>query len=217
MGAVFAGAARAPITAVLIIFELTGEYTIILPLMAAIVLAAGASRLLTGDTIYTLKLHRRGVDLSQGRGDGVLDRIRVADAMQALPSPLQAQTQLQATVARLSATPGGALPVVDASGALRGVVTAAEAEQAVQDHGPRTARDLARTTAVLDAGQTLQEALAKLIQQHDTGLPVVAAPDDHRVVGWLDHRDVLRVLARKPAAGPRGDDHASRRDGSAPA
>ena len=63
MGAVFAGAARAPITAVIIMFELTGEYTIILPLMAAIVLATGISHLLTRDTIYTLKLRRRGVDL----------------------------------------------------------------------------------------------------------------------------------------------------------
>ena len=55
MGAVFAGAARAPITAVVILFELTGEYSIILPLMLAIVLATGISRLLTQDTIYTLQ------------------------------------------------------------------------------------------------------------------------------------------------------------------
>src|SRR5664280_1953779 len=55
MGAVFAGAARAPITAVIIMFELTGEYTIILPLMTAIVLATAVSRLLSHDTIYTLK------------------------------------------------------------------------------------------------------------------------------------------------------------------
>ena len=63
MGAVFAGAARAPITAVVILFELTGEYSIILPLMLAIVLATVTSRLLSRDTIYTLKLRRRGIDL----------------------------------------------------------------------------------------------------------------------------------------------------------
>jgi CIC family chloride channel protein len=206
MGAVFAGAARAPITAVLIIFELTGEYTIILPLMAAIVLAAGASRLLTGDTIYTLKLHRRGVDLSRAPSDSPLERLRVADAMRPLPTPLQTGTSLRDTVARLSAVPGGALPVVDPTGALRGVVTAAEAEQAVQDQGPFTAAELARTTAVLEAGQTLQRALTELVRQHDTGLPVVAATADRRLVGWLDHRDVLRTLATVtdgPGAGRR--------------
>jgi CIC family chloride channel protein len=60
MGAVFAGSARAPITAVVILFELTREYSIILPLMLAIVLATGVSHLLSRDTIYTRKLLRRG-------------------------------------------------------------------------------------------------------------------------------------------------------------
>ncbi|HEY6789168.1 MAG TPA: chloride channel protein, partial [Trebonia sp.] len=53
MGAVFAGAARAPITAVVIMYELTGDYAIILPLMAAIALASAVSRLMSRDTIYT--------------------------------------------------------------------------------------------------------------------------------------------------------------------
>jgi CIC family chloride channel protein len=66
MGAAFAGAARAPITAVVIMFELTGEYSIILPLMAAIVIATLVGRGLTRDTIYTLKLRRRGIDLDHG-------------------------------------------------------------------------------------------------------------------------------------------------------
>jgi chloride channel protein, CIC family len=63
MGAVFAGAARAPITAVLILFELTGEYSLILPIMVAVALATGLAQLCGRDTIYTLKLVRRGVGL----------------------------------------------------------------------------------------------------------------------------------------------------------
>jgi CIC family chloride channel protein len=65
MAAVFAAAARAPITAVLIVFELTGDYSIILPLMLAVVVATGLSRLLSEDTIYTLKLRRRGIDIDR--------------------------------------------------------------------------------------------------------------------------------------------------------
>jgi chloride channel protein, CIC family len=65
MGAVFAGAARAPITAVVILFELTGEYSIILPLMVAIVLAELISRFISQETIYTLKLRRRGINLNK--------------------------------------------------------------------------------------------------------------------------------------------------------
>ncbi|HEV7206459.1 MAG TPA: chloride channel protein [Jatrophihabitans sp.] len=77
MGAVFAGAARAPITAVVILFELTGEYSIILPLMTAIVLATGVSQVLARDTVYTAKLRRRGVDLDER--DGTLDIVVGAD------------------------------------------------------------------------------------------------------------------------------------------
>jgi len=63
MGAVFAAAARAPITAVLIIFELTGDYRVILPLMIAVVVATAIANAATRDTIYTLKLRRRGIDI----------------------------------------------------------------------------------------------------------------------------------------------------------
>ena len=69
MGAVFAACARAPITAVLIIFELTGDYQIILPLMFAIVVATTLSNALTRDTIYTLKLRRRGIDIDAPQDD----------------------------------------------------------------------------------------------------------------------------------------------------
>ena len=81
MGAVFAGAARAPITAVIILFELTGEYSIILPLMAAIVLATGISHRLSPDTIYTLKLRRRGVDLSTSPTQHRMQTTTVAEVM----------------------------------------------------------------------------------------------------------------------------------------
>lgn len=65
MAAVFAAAGRAPITAVLIVFELTGDYSIILPLMLAVVVATGLSKLLSEDSIYTLKLRRRGIDIER--------------------------------------------------------------------------------------------------------------------------------------------------------
>jgi chloride channel protein, CIC family len=65
MAAVFAAAGRAPITAVLIVFELTGDYAIVLPLMLAVIVATGLSHLLSADSIYTLKLRRRGIDIDR--------------------------------------------------------------------------------------------------------------------------------------------------------
>lgn len=106
MGAVFAGAARAPITAVVIIFELTGEYSIILPLMTAVVLATGLSNVLSGDTIYSLKLRRRGVDLTASPSQ----RIMVADVMEPVePRPIEPDS---AVTLRASDTLATALAVL---------------------------------------------------------------------------------------------------------
>ena len=82
MGAVFAASAHAPITAVLILFELTGDYRIILPLMLTVVVATLLSqKLLGGESVYTLKLTRRGVRLQRGRDVDVLRAVIVDEVM----------------------------------------------------------------------------------------------------------------------------------------
>jgi CIC family chloride channel protein len=97
MGAVFAAAGRAPITSVLIIFELTGDYRIILPLMVAVVLSTGVASLLGHDSIYTLKLRRRGIEL-RGRKAPLMQRLTVADAMRRTPETIPAQARLATLV-----------------------------------------------------------------------------------------------------------------------
>ena len=85
MGAVFAATARAPITGLIIIFELTGNYRIILPLMCAIVVATALSNAITKDTIYTLKLRRRGIDIDGPRTPSRMAQIAVHEAMGRAP------------------------------------------------------------------------------------------------------------------------------------
>jgi len=192
MGAVFAGAARAPITAVIIIFELTGDYRIILPLMFAIVLASGASRFLSRDTIYTLKLRRRGIDIMRGRGANLMQLLRVADAMQPLPAALDTEAPLNEVIARLGDSPTDGLPVTDTSGLYRGTVGSQQVEQAMRENALDVcAGDLAQDVPALTVGQTLEDALGALLRAR-SGLPVVAA-DGSRPVGWLTHLDVLRA------------------------
>jgi CIC family chloride channel protein len=192
MGAVFAAAARAPITAVIIIFELTGDYRIILPLMFAVVLATAASRLLSGDTIYTLKLRRRGIDVTRGRGLNLMQVLRVGDAMQPLPTAVQAETPLDQVIAVLSNAPTDGLPVVDVDGGNRGVITSQQIEQAMrEDLLDATAGDLAQDALPLTADQTLEQALGALLHA-GSGLPVID-PHNGAPVGWLTHLDVLRA------------------------
>jgi chloride channel protein, CIC family len=193
MGAVFAGAAQAPITSVLIIFELTGDYRIILPLMFAVVLATGLSSVLTRDTIYTLKLRRRGIDIRRGRAANFMEILTVADAMRPVPPPLSGHLALNEMITRFTEESRDALPIVDDQGAFQGTVTARQVEQAMRDNAlDATAHDLAQETPALHPGQSLEQALGQLVRHEASGLPVVDLTD-RRVIGWVTHRDVLRA------------------------
>jgi len=191
MGAVFAAAARAPMTAVIIIFELTGDYQIILPLMFSIALAAPAARLLSSDTIYTLKLRRRGIDISRRHGPNLMAILKVRDAMQPVPPALLSDLPLEQAIERFTNQGPDALPVVDPAGRYEGTLTMRAVEQALQGNENPPARELARDLASLREDESLEDALGTLLGSDGSGAPVLA-PDGRTLVGWLTHRDVLR-------------------------
>ena len=112
MGAVFAAAARAPITAVLIIFELTGDYRVILPLMIAVVVSTALANAATRDTIYTLKLRRRGIDIDAPEPSSLMAQVAVGEALDDLPRPLRADQSLREVLDRFAAERTNALPVI---------------------------------------------------------------------------------------------------------
>jgi CIC family chloride channel protein len=88
MGAVFTSAARAPLTSVASVVELTGDYTLTLPVMLAVAVAAACSRALSYGTIYTTKLLRRGADLDKAAPWRAFSDLTAADVMRPLPAPL---------------------------------------------------------------------------------------------------------------------------------
>jgi len=193
MGAAFAGATRAAITAVIILFELTGEYTIILPLMLAVVTATAVSHTLTHDTIYTRKLTRRGVHLDTVHtGHSELATRTVATVMELLPEPLAADTPLAGTGRALWLSANGVLPVIGTDQRYHGCVTARAVSEALTtpDATARTAADLAQLPPKITANSTLADALHALAGAEGTGLPVLD-PTGHDLVGWITHRALL--------------------------
>ncbi|MEV6791915.1 chloride channel protein [Streptomyces sp. NPDC051320] len=199
MGAVFAGSARAPITAVVILFELTGEYSIILPLMLAIVTATLVSKLLSRDTVYTLKLRRRGIDLDAAAPGAPLGGQRVDEVMEQAPDPLSAGSSLSAAALMLSHSEHGSLPVLDAQDRYVGTVTARAVAEALAETpdgeagAPATAGDLAELRPPLAPDMSLSAALHALVSAPGTGLPVLDS-DKHALVGWITHQSALRAL-----------------------
>jgi CIC family chloride channel protein len=211
MAAVFAAAGRTPITAVLIVFELTGDYSIILPLMLAVVVATGLSKLLSEDSIYTLKLRRRGIDIERPvPAPGVLGGIKVATAMRSGPSAVRAEARAADVAARLAAEGRDVLPVVDLEERVIGIVDAPALERALDDGGDFTAGDLLDEPPPLRCDDDLGQAVIWLSEGDYSALPVIGG--DGGLAGWLEHRDVLRAYAdaNRIAAGEgRGRSRAS--------
>jgi chloride channel protein, CIC family len=200
MGAALGGATGAPITAVVILFELTGEYSIILPLMAAVVMAAGTGHLLSKQTIYTAKLWRRGVRLETPTAPM---SFTAADIAQPAPEPLPAHTTLAAAAATLAGSTLGIVPVADEHHEYLGCITARGVAQALDDPDPPpTVGDLVQRPAAIGMDSSPQEILSALRGYGGTGVPLLDTTGV-AVTGWVTYESVLAIL--HPDIGPRDD------------
>ena len=168
MGAVFASAARAPLTAVASVVEMTGDYTLTLPVMLAVAIATALSRALSYGTIYTTKLLRRGTDIDHPPTADPFEDLTAADAMHPFPAPF--------TLAAGRPGPSGA-PGPDPAPPPPGAVT--------HQHHPQ----------MLFATESLTQALRQLELYGRDGLPVISADGQH-VQGWITSQNVLQAVAR---------------------
>jgi len=175
MGAVFAAAARAPLTSVASVVEMTGDFTLTLPVMLAVAIATATSRGLSYGTIYTTKLLRRGTDIDRVPSADPFEDLTAADAMRRFPAPLA------------TANGPSGLPGVSAAGhpALPGPVTRQRSPQ------------------VLFATESLTQAVRQLELYGHDGLPVISDDGQH-LQGWLTSQNVLQAVARHIGAAQAG-------------
>ena len=117
MGAVFSGAARAPITGVVLIIEMTGQYDLLVPLMLAVVLATVTGRFLTRTTIYTETLRRRGQDPEDPMRTTLMGRASARSLMGEPPAVLDEDDPPARAAAEMARTGSTVLPVTRRPGA----------------------------------------------------------------------------------------------------
>lgn len=203
MGAFFAGFLRTPLAAVLIVFELTGDYALVLPLMLAVAIASVVSRRLTPSPADATPL----LDGGGGRpeeGDP-LARLRVADVMARPAAVVAAGTTLLDAARQLAATPHPLYPVVDEEGRCTGLLAAAEIDAAAREG--RLQETVSQSSspvpvAVL-SGDTVSRAALALARAGTTRCPVLDEAGG-RVVGFLAASDVLSARLRSARETRRG-------------
>lgn len=196
MAGMVAGATRAPLTAIFIVFEMTDDYTYVLPLMIVAVIAYATARVLAPHGLYDGWLESRGEHVAHGVDASVMDSTHVEDALDRKVPTVDSAATIEELAAAASSTRHGVLPVIDHDGALLGLVTHHSLREAlINREGLDTlifAADLAEPTEVLTPSDSLREALAAMNSRGLDALPVVEATHDGpRFVGLLSRHDVL--------------------------
>lgn len=197
MAAVFAAAARAPITSIIILFELTLDYRIMLPLMFATVVATVLAARIEPESIYTLKLVRRGIDFRGRAGLGVTAGVMVGDVMTPMSAMHTADPDmtLNELASLFQETGHHGVPVVDQGSHLAGIVTLRDLETGLTMSGGETqVREVMTRELELAYSDESLEMVLRRSGSFDVGrIPVVDRDDPTHVLGVLRRGDILRA------------------------
>jgi CIC family chloride channel protein len=195
MVGVLAGTTHAPVSAVLIIFELTGDYGVILPLMLSAALAAATSRALERDSLYTAPLRRRGVRLPAMPRPHWLRSTSVAALMSEDAAYVSPTAPFQELVQQLLALKRGHdLYVCTPDGELLGAVVLDDLKGTIPDAANLSmilaADVMDRRPPAITASMSLAEVAARFANTDLERLPVV--DQRNRLLGTISIRAILR-------------------------
>ena len=216
MGTAFAGIVRTPMTSVIMIFEMTRDYSIIVPLMISNLIAFFISWKFQRDPIYEALAHQDGVHLPQARTRSEAAGMRVVEAMRPAPEPLSADMDVSLAAQRLRGEVLESWPVADESGLL-GMIRRVEVEAAVAwSEGTARLRDLLDGTLTsgglpssefphVHLDHSLSLALERMGAAHVDVLPVVNRANLRELLGIVTLNDVLRVYGVENSAAPEDE------------
>jgi CIC family chloride channel protein len=198
MAAVFAAAARAPLTAILIVFEMSNDYSMILPLMVATITAGYLAQALYPESIYTIKLTRRGIRFAQGRDLDIMQSVLVREVMNTEPITVNSNASIKDLYAMFEKTRHLGFPVVDDRGMLVGIVTLQDLENVLARKGTEATELRVADVAVSDpitvyADDPIWTAIQKMAPRDLGRLPVVSRNEPGRLIGLISRSDILRA------------------------
>ena len=199
MAAVAASALHAPLTAIVVIFELTGNYAVILPVMLGTIVASVVSISIEPESIYTMRLRRRGVHLRDHSKAFAIMRTSVGDVMIDAKQRVEPSLPFGEVVDLLLAASGRPHYVVDDEGCLLGSIHLGRFKSLIGENSLRegtTAADaMARNTEAVGMRDDIETCLTRFSSSDLPELPVVDAAG--KLVGVIRRRDILELFNRK--------------------
>jgi predicted transcriptional regulator len=194
MAAVFGGIARAPLTSIVFLFELSHNPNAILPLIVCVMISDGVVRLCSRDSIMTVKLVKRGLIILQDYSVPVLMRARIDQVMHKQFSQLQADDELRSVLQTYVPGEIGLIPVVEANGGLAGIVEPHDLLRAEPPDHHFTMRELARRDFVLaHPGEAVDRVHREMMLKNTENVVVVDPANNHKPVGIARANDILQL------------------------
>ena len=198
MAALFAATARAPLTAMLIVFEMSNDYFMILPLMVAGISASTFSQWLHHESIYTLKLVKRGVRFSEGRDMDIMQGVKVSEVMRTKPVTIHKDQPFSALMALFQETNLHGFPVMSDNQHVWGIVTLQDAHKMESQEGFVSTGVLVSDVAVeapvtVFPDEPIWVAIQKMSPRDLARLPVVSRDGTGRLCGLISRSDILRA------------------------
>lgn len=208
MGAVFAGSIRAPITSVLIIFEMTGSYGLILPLMIANMTAYVITHHFRPVPIYEALLEQDGVHLPHRKGavSHALEQLLVSEAMTTMPITLSADLTVAEALQRIVNYDFSTYPVVKDGGRFAGLVSEVRLRRRMAEGKSQwTVGQIADRGEYVFPDQPLVRAVVHMNHSKVRQLAVLERGDGKGLVGLLTMSDIVGAQARAALAAGETD------------
>ena len=199
MAAFVASTTRATLTAIVLLFEMTASYEIILPLMLSCVVADAVCYVFSENSIYTSKLARRGINIDLGAGQDLMRMIRVKEAMSNEVMTIKPDKPLEIALQMIEDTGHMSLPVVNDNGKLYGIITWADIHTAALNHERHlTVGDYCVTDLItVNPEDTLDQALDCLGAREISHLPVVNKRQKDTIIGIITKGDIIKAYNKQ--------------------
>jgi len=196
MGGLVAGTTRAPITAIIIVFEITSDYRIILPLMITCIISMIVSSKLSRESIYTLKLVLRNINIKEGTDSNIIEGIPVDEVYSKNCDTINATDNFSRVINTVIKSKSPEYPVVDSNKKILGVLFLNDVKNYLYEKdilkNVLIANDIAKTDFdIVTPDDSCSEALNKIGRFNQEGVPVVNNKKDKKIIGMLWRKDIL--------------------------
>ena len=202
MGAMLGGINTIPITAILIIFEMTQEYSFILPLMLAVIVSTTLSRLVLKSSVHVHHLEEQGYQISEGRESNILKSIFVKDIELSPINTVQESTKLPELVENMIRTPSNSFYTVNFEDRITGVITEVELRPIMTEYENvkdfLVASDVANPQVVYARLYDDLDYVLRLFSKMNVDtIPVIADDEEIKILGAISRQEVLLIYNRE--------------------